>query len=365
MNNKKPIKFFSKEENLSLIKQVHSGLNFMETSESSDKSQQFVINGLKKILYSIQNNAEKYDELCQMNIEWIGNKFISALREYAEKSNKEKDNLGSIFTDVYRFLCEFEFSQPGDIDMNLSQIKNKIDDHLDFFTPNGKSQIIYANFIMPVNITKKIIHHENIQNIKLFNRIISQAETKKEEWKKELEKQKNEVKEISDKLKEYKNAFNFVGLYDGFKKLSDDKNKEKFWLFVSLMVIGLFVVFPLISEITCILLNQKAIIEHKDVLIFVALPLITVEIILIYFFRIILFNYKSVKALLVQIELRKTLCQFIQNYSDYSKNIKEKDASSLEKFENLIFSGFITNENNLPSTFDGIEQLTKLVKSIK
>lgn len=66
---------------------------------------------------------------------------------------------------------------------------------------------------------------------------------------------------------------------------------------------------------------------------------------------------------MVQIELRKTLCQFIQNYSDYSKNIKEKDANSLEKFENLIFSGLVTNEDKLPSTFDGIEQLTKLIKN--
>lgn len=365
MNNEIANKFFSKEENIELIQQVHSGLKFLETAGTFDRSQKFVINGLKKILYSMYSNSETYDELCQANINWIGNDFISSLRNYVDKNKSEKREIGAIFTKAYRFLCELEFSMPGEMNIDLRQIKNNIDEHLDSFTSNEKSQIIYANFVMPANIAKKIIHHENILNIKQFNSVISQAETKKEEWKKEIEKRKNEVKEISDTLKEYKNAFNFVGLYDGFKELSDNKNKEKFWIFISLIAIGILVVSPLVSEITYMLLNQKTLIEHKDTLIFLALPLVTIEIILIYFFRIILFNYKSVKALLVQIELRKTLCQFIQNYSDYSTNIKEKDATSLEKFENLIFSRLITNEDKLPSTFDGIEQLTKIIKSIK
>jgi hypothetical protein len=59
------------------------------------------------------------------------------------------------------------------------------------------------------------------------------------------------------------------------------------------------------------------------------------------------------------------LCQFIQNYAEYSKEIKTKDKSALEKFENLIFSGIVSDEQNLPSTFDGIEQLSKLADAIK
>jgi len=365
MDYENPVKFFSSEENLNVIRQFHAGLHFVETPDASGKSDQFVTLGLKEILYSIQSNAKEYDERCQANIKWIGKEFISALRNYSENKKEGKDKLRSIFVMAYRFLCELDFSMPGDLNMDLGRIILQINDHLDEFEPREKSAIIYANFTMPVNIAKKIINHDNIQNVKQFNNLIAQAETKKEEWTKELDKRGNEVKLLSDKLDEYKTAFNFVGLYDGFRKLADDKNKEKFWLFLSLIAIGLVVISPLISEVAYILLNQDAIAKHKDIIVYAALPMVTFELILIYFFRIILFNYKSVKALLVQIELRKTLCQFIQNYSDYSKNIKEKDASSLEKFENLIFSGLITNEDNLPSTFDGIEQLTKLVKSVK
>ncbi|TOP14721.1 hypothetical protein CGH22_22460, partial [Vibrio parahaemolyticus] len=95
------------------------------------------------------------------------------------------------------------------------------------------------------------------------------------------------------------------------------------------------------------------------------IPLISMELILIYFFRIILMNYRSTKAQIMQIELRQTLCQFIQSYAEYASEIKSKDATSLEKFENLIFSGILSDPEKLPSTFDGLEQIGKLLKNVK
>ncbi len=105
--------------------------------------------------------------------------------------------------------------------------------------------------------------------------------------------------------------------------------------------------------------------NYLDLLKYAIFPTLTLQIVLVYFFRIALFNYKSVKAQLLQLELRKTLCQFIQSYSSYAKEMKATDNSSLEKFENLIFSGIIANEENLPSTFDGLEQLSKIIQSLK
>jgi hypothetical protein len=94
-------------------------------------------------------------------------------------------------------------------------------------------------------------------------------------------------------------------------------------------------------------------------------PLITIEVLLIYFFRLVLVHFQSIKTQLLQLDLRKSLCQFIKSYSTFSTDIKARDPSALEKFENLVFSGFISSEENLPSTFDGIEQLAKLFKGIK
>jgi transcriptional regulator of heat shock response len=86
---------------------------------------------------------------------------------------------------------------------------------------------------------------------------------------------------------------------------------------------------------------------------------------LIYFFKVLLAQYKSVKAEIIQIQLRQTLCQFIQSYAEYAKEIKSKDASALEKFENVIFSGITPSSDKIPSTFDGMDQITKLLKEIK
>ena len=97
----------------------------------------------------------------------------------------------------------------------------------------------------------------------------------------------------------------------------------------------------------------------------IAIPTISIEIILIYLFRIVLFDYKSIKGQILQIELRKTLCQFIQSYAEYSNEMKEKDHSALEKFENLVFSSIVADSENIPSTFDGIDQIGRLIKAAK
>jgi len=74
-------------------------------------------------------------------------------------------------------------------------------------------------------------------------------------------------------------------------------------------------------------------------------------------------HFQSIKTQLLQLELRKSLCQFIESYSTFSTDIKARDPSALEKFENLVFSGL--KRRKPPSTFDGIEQLAKLFKGIK
>ncbi|MDX7568723.1 hypothetical protein SJ550_24910, partial [Serratia marcescens] len=81
--------------------------------------------------------------------------------------------------------------------------------------------------------------------------------------------------------------------------------------------------------------------------------------------RIALHDYKSLKTQINQIELRKSLCKFIQSYAQYSSKIKKDDASALEKFETIIFSNIVMTDDKLPSTFDGIESIANLIKSTK
>jgi hypothetical protein len=94
-------------------------------------------------------------------------------------------------------------------------------------------------------------------------------------------------------------------------------------------------------------------------------PLLALELILLYFFRVVLSNFRGLQAQLLQLNLRVSLCQFIQSYSEYSSKIKKTDASALERFEAIVFSAVTSNADKMPATFDGVEQLAKLVSSLR
>lgn len=93
--------------------------------------------------------------------------------------------------------------------------------------------------------------------------------------------------------------------------------------------------------------------------------LIGFELILAYFFRVALHGYKGVKAQLIQIDLRMTLCQFIQDYAEYAKEVRRDSPSLLDRFDQLVFSGIVNSEGAIPSTFDGMEQLANLIDKVK
>ena len=130
-------------------------------------------------------------------------------------------------------------------------------------------------------------------------------------------------------------------------------------------ILSVLIILPVLAEFIFIYRNIEDINSIKDGLIASILPALSLVAIFIYYFRVLLFNYKSVKSQLLQIDLRKTLCRFIQSYSDYSADIKKQDSESLSKFENIIFSGIISDDGKLPSTYDGLEQIVKLIKSAK
>lgn len=67
----------------------------------------------------------------------------------------------------------------------------------------------------------------------------------------------------------------------------------------------------------------------------------------------------------MQLELRMTLCQFIQSYAEKSKELKVVNKEGFEKFENLIFSSIVSSDEKIPSTFDGMEHITNFVKNFK
>lgn len=174
---------------------------------------------------------------------------------------------------------------------------------------------------------------------------------------------KQDIEEIKKSLEEQKTEYNFVGLSDGFRTLRDSKVTElESERFTYNCLMGLIIVLILVkSAWSAYYLNINDF--NSPIFIIVTISTILFLFILLYFFRISLVNVKSIKSQILQIDLRLTLCQFIHNYDSDTKDLREGMKESFGRFESVIFSPLVATEDQMPSTFDGIEQLTGILSS--
>lgn len=358
-----PDPFFATDENLALIKRVSVFLNTVNALESSELN---VIPHLKKFLGILLANAAQFDESCSVNIEWIGRQYTGVLTEILESPpEKLVSSIITLFVYSYRFLCELEFSQPGDLSFELRRIKEFVHENLDKFSGNDRHQLVYANYIMPANIAKRLIGHPAIGDFRRFSEVVELAGKLKETWDQDLNERQNVLDALQENIKHITTAFNFVGLVNGFVALSRTKKSEMRRSFWALIFLGAVMILPVGTQIGFTVMNIDSIESHKNALVYTLPAVIALEVILLYFFRVVLSQFRSVRAQLLQLDLRVSLCQFIQSYADYSVKIKAQDKTALDRFEELIFSGLVAAEEGLPSTFDGTEQLAKLIKSLR
>lgn len=318
---------------------------------------------IRLVVSSMENGPGQWDEACQINIQWMGDQFINRLAD--EETELTKERLDDICSMCFRFLFELYLSMKNDLAMEFETARRFVFNNIDSFEHNAKEQIEYAIRDMPISIFKAIANSDSIKSLKDFNAVSVKAEKLKEDWDADLTEREARVDVIKESLSKYENAFNFVGLYQGFDDLAKEKKNERDGILVWLRILSVLIVSPIIAELIFVYLHIDNLSAVRDGLLVSIFPTISLVAIGIYYFRVLLFNYKSVKSQLLQIDLRKTLCRFIQNYSKYSSEIKKQDASSLEKFESVIFSGIVTDDGSLPSTFDGVEQIGKLIKTLK
>jgi hypothetical protein len=187
----------------------------------------------------------------------------------------------------------------------------------------------------------------------------------KEEWAQEIEAKRIETAGLQNAISRLQTQYNFVGLVKGFEVLVTQKRSEASRAFKALLVLGGVMVLPVCFQLWFVLNNVDTIDSHRATLIYSLPPLLALELILLYFFRVVLSNFRGLQAQLLQLNLRVSLCQFIQSYSEYSSKIKKTDASALERFEAIVFSAVTSNADKMPATFDGVEQLAKLVSSLR
>lgn len=167
------------------------------------------------------------------------------------------------------------------------------------------------------------------------------------------------ITNIEKKLIEQRQEFNFIGLSDAFQKMKGDKqnelNKEQKYNGRLMGGIGLLLVIKLLYA----LFGNFSGFDAKFA--FISLSSIFLIAVLIYFFRISLMNIKSIKSQILQLDLRLSLCQFIYNYSTESKDMRDNMKDSLDRFESIIFSPIVANEEQIPTTFDNLDQFIKMM----
>lgn len=177
------------------------------------------------------------------------------------------------------------------------------------------------------------------------------------------EKTKEDIKKIQLSLEEQKSEYNFVGLSNGFRALREQKKKELDWqngaYYILMAIIILLIISKSVWSANYLVSNNF----DSPVFIIVTISTVLFLFILLYFFRISLVNVKSIKSQILQIDLRLTLCQFIHNYDSDTKELREGMKESFERFESVIFSPIVATEDQMPATFDGLEQLTGLLSS--
>ncbi len=355
-------KFFDTDHSKRMLDRFKHKINALNSSEKFERERN---NHICLVLSAMENESEQWDKHCQISIRVIGDSFVKRIS--TENTTFTKEWLDSLCALCFHFLYEFFLSTKNNLSMEYEDTRLFVAEDIDFFEPEAKKWIQHAIREIPAMIVKSIVNSDGIENIKDFSAVSTKAEKLKKDWDAELTEREERVNVLKDILLKQRGEYNFVGLSKGFSKLAEKKKAEAKLLFISLIQMGIFLLVPLIIGFLVLMIaKQYAQYEYltTDHLMLV-IPLFSMEIILIYFFRIILLNHRSVKAQILQIELRQTLCEFIENYADYSVEIKAKNPNALEKFENLIFSGILSNPEKLPSTFEGWEQISEIMKNIK
>lgn len=351
----KPIEYFTKSQNQQNLKKFIHRLELISRDEFDNLRNRHIINIFKVMI----GDPSVWDDKCQINLKQIGENFFNQISN--DEVELSVDFLDNVFAYCIRFTNELYLSVDWELASELNYARLFAQEKISYFSTNARNQISFSFYEMPIGIFKAISNNASIKSFTDFNKIANLAGEKLATFEKDLAAREERVNKLKTALNKFENEFNFVGLYDGFNTLSREKSNEKKNLLRWLIVFGILTLLPLATEFA-ILLNSKTI---EISLLYTAIPAASLTAILIYFFRIILQNYKSVTSQILQIELRKTLCRFIQSYADFSIELKNKDKDALSKFENIIFSGIVSDDEKLPSTFDGVEQLGNLIKAIK
>ncbi|QJB55976.1 hypothetical protein [Pseudodesulfovibrio sp. zrk46] len=325
---------------------------------------------IKFILNSMKNAPDMWDQNCQISIESRGDNFRRRLESQGKPRNKAE--LDHVYTACHRFLLELDLSIPGDLSHEFAEAFAFGSNQISEFDIQAQRSIKWTIQHMPISIMKNMLKRSELVDLrdlgKTRQKVDHQIRTWQEglaekmtDWDKRITGSEAKTKGLLRMLKQFETGAHFVGLHLGFKRLRNEKEKEMEHARTTMGVLGLASIAPILIKLI-VLSSNPDLASNGMVLLGLSLPVLSLTAIGLYFFRVALMDYKSTKSQLLQLDLRMSLCEFIQSYSEYKTEIEDKEA--LNRFEQVVFSGIVSEESKIPAAFDGLEQLAKVINTV-
>ncbi|WP_429952380.1 hypothetical protein ACQXXB_11225 [Aeromonas veronii] len=369
--------FFANKENQEILHKckeiILAELNKSNTTSLENETLKY----LEFIISKILKSPSTWDKNCSFSIKEHASKMMAYLNDAFSDADIDHKQCQSAFSYAYVFWREFYISTGMDLSTSDIEMIEFSRNNIDSFETFAKYRINHADKDLTTALFKEILNSNAVDSLRNMSNTIYNAEELTKKWDSKIGERVKSAEKLEESVKKYEDAFNFVGLNKGFSLLLKTKKNERCGLIVIMSVISTLIIGPLIYKLWHLSNDMNAYtgfayilksstpqinISSTMLFLFSAISYIAV---MLYFFRVALFNYKSVCAQILQIELRMTLCRFILHYSKHAKVIRDNSGPTLDKFESIIFSGLVANEGDLPATFDGLEHISALLKSFK
>ncbi|RZA48604.1 hypothetical protein [Serratia marcescens] len=311
---------------------------------------------LKKFILAITANTEEWDN----NTSYSRVTFWNVLDNTLRKQNYNDEMLGL----MYIFAMEFRLTSVNDLSDEFKESLQWIDENIDKFESNTKHKIWYAKNNLMFDIYRERLTNDKFAITKRAIDAYNTVYEFNDYWKGEIKKTTEEINNLTDTLKGTTHALSLKGLGAALLRIRKNKSLEKWLLFSLLIALGLIITSSIAAEIY---MHTRGLLKINNTteIITTFIPAASLIALLVYFFRVTLYNYQSVKTQLIQIDLRYNLCEFIKPYVDFKKETYKIAPESLDSFERMIFSNITVANDKIPSSYDGIEPLITLIKEIR
>ncbi len=314
-------------------------------------------------MFSTPEHMKTLDNICDLIRDYDGFNINNQItRDFSD----DKERLMAYFSVLYGIVSEVQFKLVNSNNRECMSLLDFGNINFDSFSNHAKTLINFSRFTLPTEIVKKMYHSPETKSLLALRDVSFRHIDAVELWESGFQKKKDEVNDLKRDLDTYKSAYNFVGLYKGFESLRASKSDEKLLnqIGITLLMIFIFVGIGIERE-SLKLLTIK---DNPNIIysaLAIVVPSAILLVFLLYLFRILLHNISSAKSQLLQINLRMTLCQFIESYAERAETLSKKHKEGFEKFENIIFSPIVATADKMPSTFEGVDQIANLIKAIR